>query len=276
MHIAFEGMRRLVGLDGCDEMTAVIRSLLRGWGTYAVPSDGQTPPAISLSKTIEGYSRESNWLDGPVVHSNTVNAACDFLVDAFKCYVADNPSLLCLHAAAVDFGDGLYLFPSTYNAGKSTLTAHLASLGVKIFSDDVLYVTENNLGLAPGILPRLRLPLPNDVPETFMDFVNHRIGPQSDRFMYLNLKEEELAAYGEKKTLKGIIELLRESRSELEMRPAGTGDILKRTILQNFSQNVSAQDTLDRLQGLCEKADCYTLRYPNSATAARLLVEKFC
>jgi len=272
VQVDFDDMKSPVAFEGCDEMAGSIRSILRGWSFKTATA--KAPPAITISKTPNGYSRESRWLEKPIVYPNIVNAACDFLVDAFKCYVADNPSLLCLHTAAVDFGDGLYLFPSTYNAGKSTLAVHLASLGMKVYVDDVLYITEENLGMAPGVLPRLRLPLPDDGGETFGRFVSERQGPKSTRFLYLQMKHGELASYGETSPIKGIIELHREPGAEMEMQEASTGDILKRTILQNFSQKVPALETLDRLHCICDGARRYVLRYSDGASAARFLVEK--
>jgi len=256
-------------------MANAISSTLHGWSFHKVKGTQVPPPAITITKTRQGYSRESEWLSKPAVYPNAINAACDFLVDAFKCVVADDPTLLCLHTAAVDFGDGIYLFPSTYNAGKSTLSAHLASMGVKIFADDVLYITNDNLGMAPGILPRLRQPLPEDGGETFDTFLADRRGPESRRFLYLKLRPGELADYRETAPIKGIIELHRDPEATLEMLPASTGDILKRTLLQNFSEQVSALETLDRLHGICEAAQRFTLRYPDGASAARHLIEAF-
>lgn len=275
MLIAFDDMKRPVAINGCDEMAPAIRSILHGWSFHKLKGSQNPAPAITISKSSHGYSRRSEWLSEPAVYPNIINAACDFLVDAFKCVVADDPSLLCLHTAAADFGDGLYLFPSTYNAGKSTLMAHLASLGVKIFADDVLYITSDNLGMSPGILPRLRQPLPEDGGETFDTFVHDRRGPESSRFLYLKLRPGELAPYRETSPIKGIVELHRDPQAPLEMLPASTADILKRTILQNFSVQVSALETLDRLHDISDAARRFTLRYPDGATAAQHLIKEF-
>jgi len=270
-------MKRPVALNGCDEMANAIASILNGWSFHKVKGNKAPPPAIVITKTRQGYSRESEWLEKPAVYPNIINAACDFLVDAFKCVVAGDPSLLCLHTAAVEFGDGLYLFPSTYNAGKSTLTAHLAARGLKVFADDVLYITHDNLGMAPGVLPRLRQPLPEDGGETFDAFVASRRGPESRRFIYLKMRPGELADYRESAPIKGIIELHRDPEAApgttMEMLPASTADTLKRTLLQNFSQQVSALETLDRLHGISDAAQRYTLRYPDGASAARYLID---
>ena len=273
MLIKFDDMKRPVALRGCDEMAVAIRSILHGWSFHKADTSKCPAPAITISKTPAGYERQSEWLSKPAVYPNVINGACDFLVDAFKCYVADDTSLLCLHTAAVNFGDGLYLFPSTYNAGKSTLSVHLAALGMKVFGDDILYITKDNQGMAPGILPRLRVPLPDDGGEIFNEFVAQRKGPSSNRFQYLKMADGELASYRETAPIKGIIELHRDPDKKLEILPATTGDILKRTILQNFSVDVSALETLDRLQGIAEGAKCFTLRYPDGASAARYLID---
>lgn len=274
MLIAFDDMKRPVALNGCDEMAGAIESILHGWSFHKVKASQVPAPAITITKTSQGYSRQSQWLAKPAIYPNIINAACDFLVDAFKCYIAEDPTLLCLHTAAVDFGDGLYLLPSTYNAGKSTLSAHLAALGLKVFADDILYITQHNLGMAPGILPRLRQPLPDDGGKSFDDFIAQRRGPHSSRFLYLKPHPGELASYREKAPIKGIIELHRDPQAPLEMLPATTADILKRTLMQNLSEQVAALETLDRLHGICQAGRRFTLRYPDGASAARYLIEQ--
>jgi len=261
-------------------MAAAIGAILNDWEMREISPDGAPAPAITITATKNGYSRTSEWLVKPAVYSDPVNAACDFLVDAFKCYLADNPSLLCLHGAAVDFGPPgrpeLILFPSTYQAGKSTLAVHLAVQGRRIWGDDVLYITEGErMGMAAGTLPRLRLPLPEDGGEAFSSFVESRRGSESGRFLYLNLKGEELAGFGDRAPIRRIVELKRDAKASMELAPAKSGEILKRTILQNFSNGVPALEILDRLYAVVENAECHTLVYANGADAARLLTRTF-
>jgi len=275
MFLAFDGIQRPLSLKGCDELARTISEILHGWPTQRIKPTSSLP-AFTITKTKAGYSRQSEWLKKPAVFPNKLNAACDFLVDAFKAYTADNPGLLCLHTAAVDFGDGLYLFPSTYRAGKSTLVTHLASLGLRVYADDVLYITDqDDTGMAPGVLPRLRLPLPDDGGDRFDTFVQTHRGAESPRFLYLKMNETELAPYGETAPIKGIIELNRDMDAEMALSPAKASDILKRTILQNFALEVSALETLDRLHRIVENADCYTLTYACGADAARHLKDTF-
>jgi len=274
--IAFDHMIRPIALDGCDELKSVLESIVHGWKIREVDAGDAPAPAITVTRTKTGYSRTSEWLSQPAVYTDKVNATCDLLVDVFKCYLADNPSLLCLHGAAVSFGDGLILFPSSYNAGKSTLSVHLAALGARIYADDVLYILEDgNQGMATGVQPRLRLPLPENTSKAFLDFISARKGTASDRFLYLKPDSDELARYGEKAPVKVMIELERDQAKEMALKPAGTGDILKRTIMQNFSHEIPALETLERLHKLVNNADCYTLTYNDSDLAARYLKETF-
>lgn len=275
--IAFDDMTRPVALEGCDDIAPVLSSILYGWSFREVHPDHAPAPAITIRKTDYGYSRTSEWLKKPSVYTDVLNAACDFLVCAFKCYIADNPSFMCLHTAALEIGDGLILFPSTYKAGKSMLSAQLAALGGRLYGDDVLYIPGGGelIGMAPGILPRLRLPLPDDAGPRLDNFIRSRRGPENDRFLYLGMNEGELASYGETAPIKAIIELKRKPGAEISLQKARTGDILKKTILQNFSEAVPALDVLDRLHGLVENTDSFTLRYSDGAAAARALIDRF-
>ena len=71
-------------------------------------------------------------------HGDRVDAACSFIVDLIRAYIAAAPSLLCLHGAAAEFAGRLVVFPTPYRSGKSTLTAYLAAAGVRVYADDIL------------------------------------------------------------------------------------------------------------------------------------------
>lgn len=276
MLLAFEGMSRPVALDGCDELVQDIAAILRGWRVREVPASAAPSPLITIRKTARGYDRVSPWLSKPVVFRHKVDAICDFLVDLIRGYIADNRSLLCLHCAAVAFENRLLVFPSTYRAGKSTLSIHLAATGARLFGDDVLHIEgSNNNGVAPGILPRLRLPLPDGADDGSYEFVRHRSGPQSSRYLYVNLTDGELAPFGTSAPIHGFVLLQRDTAANPELIPASKGEILKHSILRNFSRNMSALDILDRLHAIVDGAECFTLRYATSEQAAALLRDAF-
>ena len=277
MRLNFDPCTFPVVLDGCDELAPVISSLLRGWTVRSLPDGDAGDNAIILRKTEEGYQRTSPWLDVPITYRHPVNVACDFLVDLIKALNVSQPDLMCLHTAAADFGAGLVFFPDSYNSGKSTLAAHLAAQGIRVFADDVLPVRGNSaLGIAPGILPRLRLPLPAASHSDFLNFIDTHRGPESDRFLYLDLEEHLLPPYGISAPIIGIVELERVAETvEPELRDGDRGQLMKKTILRNFARVLPSADILDQIFFIIEGAACYTLRYSAGDTAARLLINTF-
>lgn len=275
MLLAFEGISRPVELIDSDELVACFSAVLRGW-RFAEVASSPARPVITLRRTASGYGLDSPWRSSPASYPDRVDAVCSFLVDLVKAYIADDTSLLCLHCAAVEFAGRLVIFPNRYRAGKSTLCAHLAASGVRLYADDVLPIRERpNRGVAPGILPRLRLPLPADASAAFRAFVDRRQGFGNKRYLYLDIDDDGLAPLGAEAPIGGFVILRREPNAEPALEPASKSEILQSAILRNFAYDVQAADILGRLHGLVDEALCFTLRYDNAEQAVALLTEAF-
>ena len=178
------------------------------WNLHEWRGATESPPIISIKKTMAGYIRRSEWIDKARVFSNPVATVCDLIVDLVHAYIAQRPHLICLHSAAIAFNERLVLFPSPYRAGKSTLATHLASLGGRVYSDDVLPIdkTTGN-ALALGIQPRLRHPLPDNSKPRFKEFIATRSGEKGDHELYVKLTTDEQARLGEYQPINGIVVL---------------------------------------------------------------------
>lgn len=276
MLLSFAGMSRPISLIGCGELKQMITAVLRGWEIREVANGGSPPPIIEIGKNDKGYCRKSPWLDEPAVFRDGVDAACDFLVDLIRYYISDGTPQMCLHCAAVAFKSGLVIFPSAYEAGKSTMAVHLAAHGVRLFADDVLPLENaNNNGIAPGILPRLRLPLAEDAGRTFLDFVAGRQGLQNDHFLYVDLKENELAPLGTTAPISHIVILKRDPKGKTELVPMKKSEALRDAVMRNFSGDIPAIRILDRLHDIVESARCYTLHYTSGDDGALMLRDAF-
>ncbi len=276
MLLSFEQLSRPVALIGCDHLAESISTLLRGWRCREISASTETPPSITIRRTSKGYELESLWRKSTVAYRDEVNTVCSFIVDLIKAYIAADPTLLCLHSAAAEFAGRLVVFPSRYRAGKSVLSAHLAAAGVRVYADDVLPIDERaNHGVALGILPRLRLPLPDGVDAAFRDFVRRRSGLRNQRYAYLDLDAESLAPLGEEAPIGAFVLLRREAGARPELAPVSKSEILKRVILRNFADEVRAVDILDRLHDVVGDARCFRLCYDAAAEAAELLKQSF-
>ena len=276
---AFSGLQAPVALSGCEDLFPILSGVLRDWSLEkrrAENAASQDQPVITLQKKADGYERRSQWLPQPARFSDPVDTVCDFIVDLIHAFNAEQKKNLCLHGAAVELQTGLMVFPSTYRAGKSLLSVKLASCGARIFSDDVLPIPDGgNSGVALGILPRLRRPLPDTTDDPLRSFIANRIGPQNKRYRYIRLDKRHLAPRGTEAAVAAITILRRGAGEKPTLKTAATSDVVRDMILRNFARENPGIDILDRLHATVEKAACYTLIYDTLDQAAALLADTF-
>ena len=127
LHGALRLLARAVRLVDGGELAKAIADVVVGWPFRGAPVSG-AEPVITLTKTEKGYQRVSPWLTKPAAYPDKVDAVCDFIVDLINAYIADDPRLLCLHCAAIEFEYGLVVFPNPYKAGKSI---HIGTASVR-------------------------------------------------------------------------------------------------------------------------------------------------
>ena len=273
--IKFSQLEQPVAMDNCGTLLPILNAAMRDWNCERVES-ASTEPKINLELIDAGFKRQSPWLDKASIFKDPLDAVCDLTVDLIHAYIAEHENLLCLHCAAVQIGGNLTVFPTTYRGGKSTLTTKLASLGVKIFSDDVLPVNKLDLrGLALGILPRLRIPIPNNSSTAFHKFVDCHNGPGNHRYQYVALDEDHLAKAGSIAKINRFILLERQDEGRAELEEIDKALVLKSVILRNFARENPAIDILDALHRIVDNSDCYSLRFANTDEAGELLLAEF-
>ena len=273
---SFTGLRSPVAFINSESLYRHLFTILRDWEIKRLDQSAVQAPVITIQKTGEGFQRQSRWLSKPKIFRNPIDTVCDFIVDLIHAYIADNEGLLCLHCAAVKFSHGLVVFPNTYRAGKSILSLKLVSCGGQLFTDDVLPITsQDNFGMALGILPRLRLPLPEASGRAFSNFAFEHAGPKSDRYLYVKLSKREQAVLGTKVPIRGITFLQRDTASKPALMKVKKSTVVKDVILRNFARQNPALEIVERLYSIAEKADCYTLRYASLDQAVELLDDAF-
>lgn len=273
----FEGIKQPIAFINCDDLHPLLKSIFRDFQIQLVSSLSNEDTSITVKRTAKGYERSSWWLEEPVEFNDPVDAVCDLTVDLIHAFVTDHPGYLCLHSAAALFNRGLFLFPSTYRSGKSTLSLHLAFNGVPLFTDDALPVTsESNDGMATGLYPRLRLPLPESVTDGFRNYIRQRVALRNDRYCYVSLDQNEQLHLGKTAPIEGIVLLdLNLDCKHMVLERAGRKEVIKEIILRNFARQNKAIDIVERIYAIAEKADCYKLTYTNPDLAAKLLIKHF-
>jgi len=272
MLIAFSDTDFVVEVPDEREFLDALRGAAIGW-PFAPVEDGRLPVA-----TIEAVGRAYRILsdDGEPVEVSAVGAACSAIVDVVKGYVNQHPKRLCFHCASIEFNGRLVIFPSRYRAGKSTLAARLAVNRHVVFGDDVLPLAEGDRdGIALGLAPRLRLPLPGNASEAFRRFVVRHAGPSDEFYQYLNLPNGGLAKGGSTLPLGAVVLLDRRPEGSVRIGRAGRSAALRALITRNFARGEPAGIVLDRLHAVMERLPLFVLQYSDLEDAVIALERVF-
>ncbi len=262
-------------IDNGRALLAPFESVFRYWPFSEIPENVDGEPAITVRPDGDGYRLHADWRPEPPRYSNPVNLACGLAVNVNRAFLQENQSYLCLHGAGVVIGGRLVVLPNYYRAGKSALTVCLAAAGARVFSDDILPLLPDGAGMALGISPRLRLPLPEGLGARTLDFIAHRRGAANKQYLYVELGPHEQAPLGATARFGGFVLLDRRESGKASLSPASEGEILKQVVLRNFARQIPAEASLDRLHGLVAGSACHRLTYANGDDAADLLMERF-
>lgn len=270
----FGALSRPIALVDCPELLPPLLSVFRGWNIDPCPAPVAGDPLLTLRREGESYRLEADCISAPFRRAEAADAVCGFIAEFIRAFVEAERDLLCLHGAAVEFDGKLVVFPNRYRAGKSTLTVCLAAAGFRVFSDDVLPIGGNqDHALAPGILPRLRLPLPDDLEARTRDFLDRHQGLKSARYLYVDLPKNRLAPFGTEAPIGSFVLIERDPEAEPGIFPIGSGEVLRQVIWQNFARERNATDILRRLHRIVENANSFRLRYRCVEQAVELIAE---
>jgi hypothetical protein len=278
--VIFDGLTAPLRLEGAGPVLALLPQVIAGWPFRDMPADPKLEPFFSIHDTEDPARFRCAWHVEvrPVQQYDPVNAICDVLSAMSFALPAEDARLICLHAAAVEMAGRLVVFPNLRRAGKSTLSAALAMAGHQVFSDDVLPLLfiENShaVGLAMGIAPRLRLPLPDGAPRDFRDWVAAASGPQNRQYLYLTLPN--LPPHGETCPVGAFVILDRQddgTEARLERVPP---DVAMDALLhQNFTRDRHSGDILQAMAATLAQRPVFRLTYSGLADAVTCLGAAF-
>lgn len=271
-----------IDCHGAVEAAYGFASVLRGWSSGPVPFCRDDRPAdIRIVRSGGIHRWHGKMLVKPLIWqqrapATTMGVICDLHDVLFDWFLDRHPEHLCLHAAAIETGQGLVLIPSVGKAGKSTLSVAMAELGHRVFADDVLALEpERDHGMAFGVVPRLRQPLPDNIGNRYRRFLDCRSGPSNENWLYADLREEEIAPFGETAPIKAIVFLDRRAAGPASLEPVDSAHMLSELVRQNFAQGVAPVAAFDRLLALAQRAHCRRLVFSDTNAAARLLSREF-
>lgn len=282
LHVSLGACGWRIAFTNCADVLEGVKAILHGWDIQDLPRSVKLKPHAHIARTSAGtyrwrsdaMPRPALWdRDPPASAMNVIRDVHDVIFDWF---LNEHPAHLCLHAAAVRIGSGLICFPSIHKAGKSTLCTALAASGQKVYCDDVLPIEpERNYGMAMGMAPLLRRPLPAHLGTASINFVAARKGPANKGWVYVRLGLYEIAPFGEQAPIKAFVLLHRKNGGRPKLEPVIKSQMLKELILQNFAEQVPPVQILDRLMSITEAAQCCQLQFDHIGDAAKLLVNTF-
>lgn len=274
-YLKFEGMSQSVKLHDCDDLIPHLPLVFPGWKIDNLAVD-DSEPVLTLSRVGRTYSLRGYWIDEPLVRNDDVEAVCALVAELMRAYVRQNDRLLCLHAAAAEFGGRLVVFPSHYHAGKSILSACLAAAGTRLFCDDILPLNLHDAeAIAPGLAPCLRKPLPANLKPESREFIESRTSLQGNNYSYLELGTKSMTARGEHLPIGAFVLLERRAGAAAEFETISEAEVLAQVVWQNFARETEAPTILAVLNRLVAGARRFRLNYDRAEDAVSLLQRKF-
>ena len=262
----------LVRLDACAELLTPILSFLRSWPLHAGPASDTGRCLIVVFPARSGeYAIKAPWLSSPVRETSLACLLCSLSIEMVMALCLHMPSLMHMHAAAVQLPTGLYLFVGDNRAGKSSLVTRLMAGGGVDYGDDLVGISSTGMeAFSLGIPPRLRLPLPPSA--RLRSFVCTHIGERDERYCYLQSDLETLAPFGTRRKIDACVFLCRRRRGNAVLRysPSSAHRLIPHCVLHKGS----ARMAIEVMQDLAASAPFFELEYAGLDEAADLLLSQ--
>lgn len=276
--LRFEGLGQTILMDGADDLLPVLGAVMPHWRFEVLEEAREADACIRITGAgANRYLVHDLHGSEPAHEWDAVDAVCDVIADLALERVRASDSLFCLHGAAVAFAGRLVIFPNDHRAGKSVLTAVLGHAGHCVFGDDVLPITiaaDGTVeGIATGVLPRVRLPVPAGFSSAFRDWAADNPGPGNDRYKYLDIPD--LAAHGTRLPIGAIVRLDRREGEPPQLGPLSRAEAFECVIDRNFARNLHSGRIMRAFEALARQVPLATLTYGSAEEAAALLAQEF-
>jgi hypothetical protein len=277
----FAGPRGPIRVSGLALLQPALAEFPSAWPQLGeVPAGDDRPLDVRIEAGVDGIRViEGAPPRAESLYEDAEDAALGLVGALIGAYVAQDPALVCFHAAATRVTDGLVVMMGDTGAGKSTLAAHLVQRGLRSFGDDRLAVhlspEGHDEGIALAIPHKLRLPLPDDAGAGFASFVEARAAKRWVDRMRLRLQDGEAAAFGTRAPLRALVVLARADDLAPSLEPAPVGLVVRELVRHSFAPHLGGEDLLRALVGLAGRVPGYRLSYARSADAAALVARRF-
>lgn len=269
--LTFASPGRPIVVRGAAALLPQLALHLKGWPT----SPGSGTADIEVARKGSSYEITSPALQAPSSYNDRQGAALGLASTLIASYAQQDKRKILAHAASVECRAGLLLLLGDSGAGKSTLALQMLALGHRLFGDDrlTLDLTTPPLGIAPGLQPKARLPLPPGA--ALARLVAERQSFRLSQTAYLALDDDALALAGEAQPVAALIALKRGTSPEPRLDRASGGAALAHFMTCCFAPHLQTAELLSAVDSALKGLPLFTLAYPESLEAASLLSSHF-
>lgn len=261
MRQGFAGPHRPITLAASEAVLRHVEAIAPGWP--------RIPPGATDDAAVNGATLSIAAYAAPDLTFPHDLAAANGAVGALiGAYVVQNAALLALHAAALRGRDGLLVLLGDHGAGKSTMAVALAAHGLALVTDDRLVVRDERDGVALGLVPKLRVPLPANADAAFRAYVAAHAAAAEGEMQYVDVPLRQ--TFGASSPLAALIELKRSGGPPVLL----PGAPAKALVGVTFAPHLSAPEKLARIARLAALPS-YTLTYGDTFEAAQFLAGRF-
>ena len=265
---------RCLRVENAPDVVQALAQAMPGWPMTLTQAQGATPTTY-IYRDGEGLWQGSLNEPNEFTLPSPASAACSLVGELVSQRLSAEAQLLGLHCGSVEINGQLAIFPQSSQAGKSTLTVAFAAAGYRVFGDDVLGLTAQGAGVAMGVAPRLRMPLPESFSAEFVAYSERHAGPEDERYRFVVPATGRLAGYQDVCPICPIVLLERDpSNLEPDVVSLAPGEGLLQLLCQNFAP-IDTSDALliERFLPLVQRVNCVLLRYSEPLAGARHLAQ---
>lgn len=265
--LCLAGMNDSVAVDRrAQPVATAIERLLPRWPDMEPGS----PARIRVSGREGQYRIQSPWLVEDQVAQTPTSAACALIIEMARSWLDAHKGMLCLHCAAFELNGRLIVLAGTNRSGKSTLAAALGAAGARIYCDDMMPLGADGRGIALGVPPRLRLPLPASLAGSLAATAAEHLISHDDRYGYV--MPPNLAEHGVSAPIGGIVLLHREDDIGPAFHSVNHSEAVTQLLLRNLHRDITAEETVTRLLAVAHSVPVIRLRYARIDEAVEALL----
>ena len=279
-HWVFAGLRGPIIATGLAPLATPLGLFLPNWPYHRVAAPAPRPADVVVEVNEGRFRIQSR--TAPTQEANLdkpVDAAVAVMGGLIGACLVQSDGAVCIHAAAVEVAKGLALLIGGSQAGKSSVGLQLAARGRRFFGDDRIILQavgggESAAATCLGLVPKVRLPLPETCGSRFRDFIEARIFLQDQEGALLRLGEDLAAGFGDTQEVAAFILLDRQPKGPAALAPVSRTSVLKGLLQSASSPSLSVERIVKEMSELTRKAPGCVLSFSSSAEAARLVERK--